>query len=155
MSPAAAHCGRMWIWSPYFALNAARAESETAALALLRKKIPTALGMPENGATPFGFYLTPRLFFAERFVEWRGRIIPLTATERRILLYLASCAGTTPASSAKIARFCSPDDRIGRDGEDNRIAAQICGINRKFMDAAGVRVLRERRRTGYYAADLL
>ncbi|MBE6724026.1 MAG: helix-turn-helix domain-containing protein [Ruminococcaceae bacterium] len=137
------------------ALNAARTDDETAALALLRRKIPDALGMPENGTAPFGFYLTPRLFFAEGFAEWRGRIIPLTATERRILLYLTSCARTVPASSAKIARFCSPDDRIGRAGEDNRIAAQICGINRKFMDAAGERVIREKRRVGYYASELL
>ena len=137
------------------ALNAARADSETAAYALLLKKLPDALGMPANGRTAFGFYLTPRLFFADRFAEWRGRIIPLTATERRILLYLVSSARTVPASASKIARFCYPEARIGGAGEDNRIAAQICGINRKFAEAAGERVLRERRREGYYASDIL
>ena len=112
--------------------------------------------MPENGTTPFGFYLTPRLFFAEDFAEWRGRMIHLTATERRILLYLASCSAfARPAPPEKIARFCSPESRIGAPGEENRIAAHIANINRKFADAAGERILRDRRYAGYYAADIL
>ena len=112
--------------------------------------------MPENGTTPFGFYLTPRLFFAEDFAEWRGRMILLTDTERRILLYLASCSSISrPAPPEKIARFCSPESRIGAPGEENRIAAHIANINRKFADAAGERILRDRRYAGYYAADIL
>ena len=137
------------------ALNAARVRGAGEAFGLLLKTMPAALGMPENGIADFGFYLTPRLFFADPFVEWRGRILPMTATERRILLYLASCARTAPASAAKIARFCSPGDRIAAKGEENRIAAQICGINRKFLPITGERVLREKRRAGYYASELL
>ena len=32
------------------------------AFAMIRRVLPGSLGMPENGTTPFGFYLTPRLF---------------------------------------------------------------------------------------------
>jgi|GEM_PF-2221868 len=138
------------------ALNARRVPDAEEAFAMIRTVLPGALGMPENGTTPFGFYLTPRLFFAEDFAEWRGRMILLTDTERRILLYLASCSSfSRPAPPEKIARFCSPESRIGALGEENRIAAHIANINRKFADAAGERILRDRRYAGYYAADIL
>ncbi len=138
------------------ALNARRVPDTEEAFSMIRTVLPGALGMPENGTTPFGFYLTPRLFFAEDFAEWRGRMILLTDTERRILLYLASCSTfSRPAPPEKIARFCSPESRIGAPGEENRIAAHIANINRKFADAAGERILRDRRYAGYYAADIL
>ena len=138
------------------ALNAARVKDEEAAFALIRKTLPRALGMPENGSTPFGFYLTPRLFFAEGFVQWRGRIIPVTKTERLILLYLASCArAETPAPPGKIARFCSASGRIGAEGEENRIAAHVHALNRRFMPETGERVIRDRRLTGYYVSEIL
>lgn len=138
------------------ALNAARVKDGEGAFALIRRTLPRAMGMPENGTTAFGFYLTPRLFFADGFVQWRGRIIPVTRTERLILLYLASCARRdNPAPPEKIARFCSAEDRIGAKGEDNRIAAHICAINRKFLPETGERVIRDRRLAGYYVSDIL
>ena len=138
------------------ALNAARVKDETAAVSLIRKTLPRAFTMPENGNAPFGFYLTPRLFFAEGFAEWRGRIIPLTRTERTILLYLASCArADCPAPPEKIARFCGAPGRIPDAGGDNRIAAHIYALNRKFLPETGERVIRARRGAGYTVSDIL
>ena len=134
------------------ALNAACVPDEKGAHSLMRKILPRALGMPERGVTSFGFFLTPRLFFGPDFAEWRGRIVPLTGTERRMLLYLAACADmSSPASAAKLARFCLPEGKQETEGLGNRVAAHAYRINRKFETAAGFRPVRELRGAGYYA----
>ena len=131
------------------ALNAAAAVDEDEALRLMMGAARKKLRMPEGGEDPFGFYLTPRLYFSRDFVEWRDRQIVLTKTERMILLYLASSAGEeNPAGFEKILRFCFPSGK--QDGErENRIAAHICNINRKLSPITGFRVVREKRGAGY------
>ena len=131
------------------ALNAASAGTGDDALRLMSMNAAKKFDLPPDSADAFGFYLAPRLYFAEGFVEWRERQIVLTKTERMILLYLAACQGE-PADARKIARFCFPEGR--QEGElDNRIAAHIHRVNRKFLPAADFRVIREKRGAGYFA----
>ena len=138
------------------AQNAGRFPDENAALSFLRSFVPKKLGFPENGRTPFGSYLSSSLFLAEEFAEWRGRLVPLTKTERRILLYLKTCASEkTPADAGKIAAFCLPESRGNADGPENRVAAHIHHINRKFGPVTGTRVLLDRRGEGYFPDGIL
>ena len=138
------------------ALNAGRFPSEDAAIAYVRDQLPGRLGMKAGGTARFGVYFSPRLFFGDGFAEWRGRTVALSATERTILMYLAACSdGNTPASPEKIARFCLPEDRQSPAGIGNRIAAHICGINRKFAAAAGIRAVCEKRGAGYCKTEFL
>ena len=133
------------------AQNAGRVPDENAALAVLREYVPKKLGFPENGRTPFGSYITPSLFLSEGFAEWRGRIVTLTKLERRILLYLITCSTERiPADAEKIAAFCFPKETRNAEKIENRIAAHIYHINRKFEAVTGRHVLRDRRGAGYF-----